>query len=325
MKTYSHYGYNDFLICLGYKGYVIKEYFANYYRHMADAITYDFNSENGVEVLHTAAEPWKVTLVETGLNTMDVAAAEKLLNLLSAGEKLILRFENCFEQEDGAPADTALLDNLTDLTREIETQTKDEQLPNRIKEISLNLYDSIETLKETREKAETFLFCLRYHLKSLFRILEFEIAYLVEDFVDQNNHPRFYPESVRIDPQEIRKQGKTAKCQASVVVLAYNNLSYVRECVKSILENTDDVDYELILVDNGSTDGTGAYFDSITGAKVIHLKYNLHVVKGFNIGLLAAEGKYSAAVCNDFIFTKNWLSNLLICMPALIPWEMHGA
>lgn len=70
MKTYSHYGYNDFLICLGYKGYVIKEYFANYYRHMADAITYDFTSENGVEVLHTAAEPWKVTLVETGANTM---------------------------------------------------------------------------------------------------------------------------------------------------------------------------------------------------------------------------------------------------------------
>jgi len=70
MKTYSHYGYNDFLICLGYKGYVIKEYFANYYRHMADAITYDFNSENRVEVLHTAAEPWSVTLVETGLNTM---------------------------------------------------------------------------------------------------------------------------------------------------------------------------------------------------------------------------------------------------------------
>lgn len=70
MKTYSHYGFYDFVICLGYKGYVIKEYFANYYRHMSDAITYDFNSQNGVEILHTKAEPWKVTLVETGLNTM---------------------------------------------------------------------------------------------------------------------------------------------------------------------------------------------------------------------------------------------------------------
>jgi len=69
MKTYSHYGYNEFLICLGYKGYVIKEYFANYYRHMAEAVTYDF-SQNRVETLHAAVEPWKVTLVETGLDTM---------------------------------------------------------------------------------------------------------------------------------------------------------------------------------------------------------------------------------------------------------------
>lgn len=69
MKTYSYYGYNDFIICLGYKGYVIKEYFANYYRHMSEAITYDFTS-NQLEVHKNSAEPWKVTLVETGLNTM---------------------------------------------------------------------------------------------------------------------------------------------------------------------------------------------------------------------------------------------------------------
>ena len=70
MKTYSHYGYHDFIICLGYKGYVIKEYFANYYRHMSDSITYDFTSGDSVEIHHTKAEPWRVTLVETGLNTM---------------------------------------------------------------------------------------------------------------------------------------------------------------------------------------------------------------------------------------------------------------
>lgn len=67
------------------------------------------------------------------------------------------------------------------------------------------------------------------------------------------------------------------------------------------------MDYELILVNNGSNDGTKEYFESISGAKVINLKYNLHLVKGFNIGLMAAEGKYCAAVCNDFIFTPNWL------------------
>ncbi|MEK5261943.1 glucose-1-phosphate cytidylyltransferase [Paenibacillus sp. FSL L8-0663] len=72
MKTYSYYGYNEFIICLGYKGYIIKEYFANYYRHMSEAITFDFSSGSGntVEVHQNSVEPWKVTLVETGLNTM---------------------------------------------------------------------------------------------------------------------------------------------------------------------------------------------------------------------------------------------------------------
>jgi glucose-1-phosphate cytidylyltransferase len=68
MKTYSHYGYNDFVICLGYKGYVIKEYFANYFLHMAD-VTFDM-ANNKMEVHHKHAEPWKVTLVDTGSNTM---------------------------------------------------------------------------------------------------------------------------------------------------------------------------------------------------------------------------------------------------------------
>ena len=68
MKLYSHYGYNDFIICLGYKGYLIKEYFANYFLHMAD-VTFDMK-DNKMEVHQKKAEPWKVTLIDTGLNTM---------------------------------------------------------------------------------------------------------------------------------------------------------------------------------------------------------------------------------------------------------------
>lgn len=69
MKMYSHYGYNDFVICCGYKGFLIKEYFANYFLHRSD-ITFDFTDENKMEVHTNFAEPWKVTLVDTGLNTM---------------------------------------------------------------------------------------------------------------------------------------------------------------------------------------------------------------------------------------------------------------
>lgn len=68
MKIYSHYGFSEFIICLGYKGYVIKEYFANYYRHQSD-ITIDFSS-NTMQVHNSQAEPWKVTLIDTGLETM---------------------------------------------------------------------------------------------------------------------------------------------------------------------------------------------------------------------------------------------------------------
>ena len=68
MKIYSHYGINEFVVCLGYKGYVIKEYFANYFLHMSD-VTFCM-ANNRMEVHHKHAEPWRVTLVDTGDDTM---------------------------------------------------------------------------------------------------------------------------------------------------------------------------------------------------------------------------------------------------------------
>jgi len=68
MKMYSHYGINDFVICLGYRGYFIKEYFANYFLHTSD-VTFDM-ARNQMEVHHRTAEPWTVTLVDTGEHTM---------------------------------------------------------------------------------------------------------------------------------------------------------------------------------------------------------------------------------------------------------------
>jgi glucose-1-phosphate cytidylyltransferase len=68
MKTYSSHGVIDFVVCLGYKGYMIKEYFANYFLHMSD-VTFDM-ANNKMEVHQASAEPWKVTLVDTGQDTM---------------------------------------------------------------------------------------------------------------------------------------------------------------------------------------------------------------------------------------------------------------
>ena len=70
MKIYSHYGFNDFIICLGYKGYYIKEYFYHYFLHNSD-VTFDFSNQSQDRIVHnTKAEPWKVTLVDTGSETM---------------------------------------------------------------------------------------------------------------------------------------------------------------------------------------------------------------------------------------------------------------
>ncbi|HSZ33536.1 MAG TPA: glucose-1-phosphate cytidylyltransferase [Puia sp.] len=68
MKGYSHYGFNEFVILLGYKGYYIKEYFANYFLHQSD-VTIDLTN-NDIQVHNNTSEPWKVTLLETGLDTM---------------------------------------------------------------------------------------------------------------------------------------------------------------------------------------------------------------------------------------------------------------
>lgn len=69
MKTYSTYGFNEFIICAGYKQHVIKEFFADYYLHMSD-ITFDFANNNDIIIHNNVAEPWKVTIVDTGLYTL---------------------------------------------------------------------------------------------------------------------------------------------------------------------------------------------------------------------------------------------------------------
>ena len=69
LKIYSHFGFNDFIICLGYKGHLIKEYFSNYYIRHSD-VTFDFSKNNSLTIHQNVSEPFKVTLVDTGINTM---------------------------------------------------------------------------------------------------------------------------------------------------------------------------------------------------------------------------------------------------------------
>jgi glucose-1-phosphate cytidylyltransferase len=93
MKIYSHHGINDFIICCGYKGYLIKEYFANYFLHMSD-ITFDL-STNSMKVHQLKAEPWKVTLVDTGVETMTGGRLKRVAPYIDDHEPF------CFTYGDG--------------------------------------------------------------------------------------------------------------------------------------------------------------------------------------------------------------------------------
>jgi glucose-1-phosphate cytidylyltransferase len=93
MKIYSAYGINEFIICCGYKGYIIKEYFANYFLHQSD-VTVDLES-NSIEVHHKRVEPWKITLVDTGENTMTGGRLKRISEFIK-NEELF-----CFTYGDG--------------------------------------------------------------------------------------------------------------------------------------------------------------------------------------------------------------------------------
>ena len=89
MKLYSHYGFNDFVICLGYRGYVIKEYFANYFLHNSD-VTFDLRDQT-MEVHQNSVEPWQVTLVDTGAETQTGGRLKRVAPYLG-GERFMMTY-----------------------------------------------------------------------------------------------------------------------------------------------------------------------------------------------------------------------------------------
>jgi len=89
MKSYSHYGFNEFVICLGYKGYMIKEYFSNYFLHNCD-VTFDMRS-NEMSVHQNVNEPWRVTLVDTGAETMTGGRVKRVQPYVD-GERFMLTY-----------------------------------------------------------------------------------------------------------------------------------------------------------------------------------------------------------------------------------------
>lgn len=130
MKGYSHYGFHDFVICCGYKGHMIKEYFADYYLHRSD-VTFDFSAENRMTVHQNVAEPWRVTLVDTGLNSQTGARVKRVQKYIGDEPFTLGALQNRLEhtinnlgvqRENIQNAESLIRD--TDVAEEMMTYTK---------------------------------------------------------------------------------------------------------------------------------------------------------------------------------------------------------
>ena len=140
MKTYSVHGINDFIICCGYKGYVIKEYFANYFLHMSD-VTFDMQ-HNKMEVHQRHAEPWRVTLVDTGASTMTGGRLKRVASYLEGEDAF------CFTYGDGV-SDI----NITKLiefhqSHGLQATLTATYLPGRFGALDINIDQRIKAFKE---------------------------------------------------------------------------------------------------------------------------------------------------------------------------------
>ena len=149
MKIYSSYGLNDFIICCGYKGYMIKEYFSNYFLHMSD-VTFDMQ-ENSMEVHERNAEPWKVTLINTGDETMTGGRLKRINQHLNKDEPF------CFTYGDGV-ADL----NITELINTHKSGGKSATLtavrpPGRFGALKLSDNDLVNEFQEKTEGEKSWI------------------------------------------------------------------------------------------------------------------------------------------------------------------------
>lgn len=180
-----------------------------------------------------------------------------------------------------------------------------------------NLSDSIDEICNALEQ-ENYL---KATTIAEFQLLPF-ISLLWEDFYfwgsiypDKNKMDKYYKTEFASHYKNPYIENKTTKFEISIVVAAYNHLDKTKECVESIIRNTDfeGLNAELILIDHGSTDGTLEYFQSIGVKKVIKFKENIRIGM-FSFAAQICEGKYFAFVSNDTIVTPKWLEILLNCV-----------
>lgn len=239
--------------------------------------------------------------------------SEKILNLIDTLIEATFELNNCLLNNMYSHFECILNDVIKSLMSIKKSNTI------HIKQIELIILSLIDSSKRIKK-----LFYLRSTKTN--EKIEFELKPLLEElkliyyrkYIESNNKlvKKYYEEDIYslsanhyIDESEIRGKYKYV---LSVCILAYNNLQYTKLCVDSVVKNIPkNIEYEIILINHGSTDGTKEYFDSVSPTKQLDIKFN-------GGGQLSAyriiEGKYVLWISNDVIVTKNSIINMLQCI-----------
>jgi O-antigen biosynthesis protein len=149
---------------------------------------------------------------------------------------------------------------------------------------------------------------VQYELIPLVQEVIYDAYFFTAVFGNKNAEKQHYEK----DYFEMKKNPYPFSYELSIVVLAYDKLEYTKQCVESILDNVPEISYELILLNNGSSDSTEDYFNSLGVAKTIHLKQNS--LSNIRLYSRITEGRYILSINNDVIVTPNAIQNLLACI-----------
>jgi GT2 family glycosyltransferase len=186
----------------------------------------------------------------------------------------------------------------------------------------VNIAYSIERLENAinsgeSQKAEIIL---EFELYSLLEELYAELYFYLTVYPDKDRMKQYYENEFYVQHQNrytniALENGGPFKYDYSFTIGAYNQLEYTKQCVDAFYKYTPlaDINYEFITFNHGSTDGTEAYFDSLSHVKKISLKMNMKTAGG-NVISRAVEGRYSIGISNDVIVTRNWFENLVKCI-----------
>ncbi|WP_068776553.1 glycosyltransferase [Paenibacillus sp. FJAT-26967] len=227
---------------------------------------------------------------------------------------------------DNSNTDMTILKNVQDVMKaygqemtRLKAVVPSRFMPNVFENVLLCLEDCLGDFSPPNDGRKLSIL-VEFTLYSLLKELREEIYFFGSIFPDTGKMDSYYKKAfAKANANQYAQQSlQTGKFKypVSILVPAYNKLEFSKQCIESILRYTKDVEFELILVNDGSSDGTKDYFNSVPhdNKKVINLYKNTGPTLAYLIGMRAAEGRVLATVSNDVIVTESWLENLLTCL-----------